>query len=116
MKAKLIITSFALAALASSAAATPWNNGATDGVVNIPADYATLQACASAFSAVGGGINANWTIQVANGTYPETATCYFGNTIAPGKTVTLKPAGGATVTFNFTGADNGTNTINGGLV
>lgn len=95
--------------------ATPWNNGTVDSTVNIPSDYATLGACGAAFTGVAGGINANWTISITTGTYTEPATAFFANTIAAGKTVTLKPAPGATVAFNFTQTVGNTN-IQGGLV
>jgi hypothetical protein len=107
----------AVSALAAPVAARVWDNTTTDGTVTVGpgGDYTTLSACATAFNATAGGINANWVISVlaAGSPYSE-PSCNFANQIAAGKTVTLKPASSATVQINFSEA--ATQTINGGLI
>lgn len=110
-----------IAAVATLGSATPWNNGTTDSNVNVgpSGDYTTLKACADAFNAVSGGVNANWTISLlaAGSPFIETTSTAIANVIASGKTVTMKPDAGASVTVQYITTPGSTApTINGHMI
>lgn len=118
------ITVGALLLVSQLSLATVWNNGTTDDIVYVGPnvgtgdDYVSLSACATAFSGVAGGINANWVIKVraAGSPYAESASATFGNTIAGGKTVTLRPDDSATVVVNFTLSSANGSGFNSGII
>ncbi|MBX3728114.1 MAG: hypothetical protein KF858_02930 [Candidatus Sumerlaeia bacterium] len=97
--------------------AAAFDDGTTDSIATVGTggDYASLAAAATAFNAVS-GINANWEIRILNN-LTETSNVAFGNTIAGGKTVTIRPAPGVspTVSFTSTTANNGS-AFSGNLV
>lgn len=70
-------------------------------------DYTSLAAAASGFNAVSGSINRPWRLEVSSGTYTESTNFGFGNTFGSGGSLTIQPAAGATVVFDFTDAGSG---------
>ncbi len=98
----------ALGLAPAGANAALFNNGTADSVATVGSggDYASLAAAATAFNGVAGGINANWEIRIL-GNLTEAANLSFANTVAAGKTVTIRPAPATTPTITFTQtADN----------
>jgi hypothetical protein len=110
-----------LSLMALTSQARVWDNNASDGSVTVgptsPEGYVTLKQCADAFNAVSGGINANWVIDLQQGgsPYNEAASVCFANTIASGKTVTIKPESGSTMVTVIFSQPTGS-PINGGII
>ncbi|CAN5247582.1 hypothetical protein BH09SUM1_BH09SUM1_10580 [soil metagenome] len=109
---KHILSATVFLALASAAYAIPFDNTAVGGVVKvgpavIPADgYTSLSAAATAYSALVGGINANWTVEI-QGDLAETSNSYYGNA-TNGFTLTFKPAAATNPVVTFTGTSGTT--------
>ncbi|MGC8739924.1 MAG: hypothetical protein ACP5UB_00535 [Candidatus Sumerlaeaceae bacterium] len=105
MKKQFLAMAGALAATASLSFAIPFDNSAGGPVVatvgpNAGDDYTSLSAAAAAFSAVSGGINREWTLQIT-GDLTETTASYFGNTFGPGAKLIIKPAPSTQPTITF---------------
>ncbi|MGI8907169.1 MAG: hypothetical protein ACR2IE_11840 [Candidatus Sumerlaeaceae bacterium] len=101
---KRVILMLAGLGLASSACAALFDNsagGPAVATVGTAADYISLADAASSFSAVAGGINRDWTLQINNST-SETANSFFGNTFGASGKLTIKPAVGTTPIIHFT--------------
>lgn len=101
-----------LALAAIPAAAVPFDNTssaspATAGV-GLSGDYLTLSSAAAAFSAVAGGINRPWTLEIQND-LTESTNCYFGNSFGANGSLTIRPAAATTpkVTFANTNTPTG---------
>lgn len=111
MTKRILAMTGAMAAVASMSFAIPFDNssgGPAVATVGPGGDYSSLSAAAAAFSAVTGGINREWTLEIT-GDLTETAASYFGNTFGPGGKLIIKPAASTqpTVTFQIPSAPAG---------
>lgn len=98
--------SFVLAGLAATGYAIPFDNstGAPATVIvnaDGSGDYTSLGEASTAFNAVSGGINRTWTLLV-DSDLDEPNPIAFGNNVAAGSKVIVKPNTGKTPTVTFT--------------